>query len=63
MANPKQVAKLKEGVEAWNQWRRDNEEVKPDLSELDLYEEKLSGEHFSNGNVKEVATPFDVTMH
>jgi uncharacterized protein YjbI with pentapeptide repeats len=35
LANPEHLAKLKEGVEAWNQWR-DNLEAEPDLSGADL---------------------------
>lgn len=38
MANPEHVAKLKEGVEAWNAWRKENFDIKPDLSEADLSE-------------------------
>ena len=38
MANPEHVAKLKEGVEAWNDWRLFNEIEKPDLTELDFDE-------------------------
>ena len=37
MANEEHVRRLKEeGVEAWNQWRKDNPELGPDLSEADL---------------------------
>lgn len=36
MANPEHLAKLKEGVEAWGNWRRENPSVVPDLSEADL---------------------------
>ena len=35
MANPEHLAKLKEGVEAWNQWR-ENLKAEPDLSGADL---------------------------
>ena len=28
MANPEHLAKLKEGVEAWNKWRKDNPKIK-----------------------------------
>ena len=38
MANPEHLAKLKEGVEAWNKWRKDNPEIKRDLTEADLTE-------------------------
>jgi len=36
LANPKHVAKLKEGAEAWNEWRIEEFNVEPDLSEADL---------------------------
>lgn len=47
MANPEHFAKLKEGVEAWNQWRTVNPDIAPDLREADLsgitlYEANLS---------------------
>ena len=38
MANPEHLAKLKEGVEAWNKRRKDNPEIKRDLTEADLTE-------------------------
>jgi hypothetical protein len=40
MANPEHVAKLKEGVEAWNEWRKTSKE-RPDLSEVELYGDSL----------------------
>ena len=40
MANPEHVAKLRQGVEAWNLWREQSWNVKPDLSGLDLPNEK-----------------------
>ena len=36
MANPEHVAKLNEGGEAWNEWRKANPFVKPDLTQADL---------------------------
>jgi uncharacterized protein YjbI with pentapeptide repeats len=36
MANSKHVAKLKEGVKTWNQWRQDNEDIAPDLRGAEL---------------------------
>ncbi len=38
MANPEHLAKLKEGVQPWNQWREQNPNVEPDLSKADLRE-------------------------
>ena len=43
MANPEHLAKLKEGVEAWNQWRKENPRVVPDLREANLPKAELSG--------------------
>lgn len=34
MADPKHVEILKQGVKAWNQWRKDNPDVKPNLSNI-----------------------------
>jgi hypothetical protein len=36
VANPEHLAKLKEGVEAWNQWEKQNFGAPPDLSQADL---------------------------
>ena len=41
MANPKHLAKLKEGVESWNRWRCEDYSVKPDLSAENLAAENL----------------------
>jgi hypothetical protein len=41
MANPEHVAKLMEGVEAWNEWR-ETTNVNPDLSELPLLSYSLN---------------------
>jgi len=36
MANPKHLEILSRGVEEWNQWRKDNPDVRPDLEGADL---------------------------
>jgi hypothetical protein len=33
MANPENLAKVKQGVEPWSKWRKDNLEIKCDLTE------------------------------
>ena len=56
MANEKHLAKLKEGVEAWNQWRKENPKIKPDLSTANLslaylYRANFNGVDLSNANL------------
>jgi len=41
MANPEHLQILQQGVEVWNQWREQNEGVRPDLSETNLSGAKL----------------------
>ncbi len=36
MANPEHLAILKQGVEVWNEWRRRNPGIKPDISDANL---------------------------
>lgn len=36
MANPEHLAILEQGVDAWNKWRMENPEIRPDLSGVDL---------------------------
>jgi len=38
MANEEHLAILKNGVQAWNQWREENPDVEPDLRDADLRE-------------------------
>ena len=53
MANPEHLAKFKEGVEAWNKWRKDNPEIKRDLTEIDLRKANLGGANFTGtGNLE-----------
>ena len=49
MANEEHVARLKQGVDAWNEWRKANPEVKPDLEG-----ESLTGVHLAGAILKEV---------
>jgi uncharacterized protein YjbI with pentapeptide repeats len=51
MANKKQVAQLKQGVEAWNQWRRENPKIRPDLSRAVLIRATLSGADLRRTNL------------
>jgi len=45
MANAEHLAKLKEGVEAWNEWRKENWRIVPDLKEA-----KLDGMHLHSAD-------------
>ena len=52
MANLEQLAKLNEGVEAWNRWRVD--QASPDLSEANLAGRDLTGADLENANLQRV---------
>ena len=56
MANPEHLEILKQGVEAWNEWRRENPKTSPDLArpnliEADFRELDLSGANLSNADL------------
>ena len=43
MANPEHLAKLNKGVQAWNAWREQNPNIRPDLCEVNLGGVNLGG--------------------
>jgi uncharacterized protein YjbI with pentapeptide repeats len=51
MANPDHVAQIKKGVAAWNEWRDEDPDIRPDLSEVRLYEAKLMEAKFSKADL------------
>lgn len=51
MANEEHLKILKLGVEAWNQWREQNPEIQPDLSEAVLSRAKFSGANLGEANL------------
>jgi uncharacterized protein YjbI with pentapeptide repeats len=51
VANPEHLAKLKEGVETWNQWRHLNPFIIPDLVGADLVAADLTGADLSKANL------------
>lgn len=50
MVNPIHLAKLDQGVEAWNRWRAENPRVKPNLAGACLYDNDLKGRNYSSIN-------------
>jgi uncharacterized protein YjbI with pentapeptide repeats len=55
LANPEHLAKLKDGVEAWNQWREQNPKIPPDLSGANLSGVNLKGANLSRVNLDEAS--------
>jgi len=53
MAIDEHVAMLKQGVTAWNAWRRENPNIRPDLSNADLSGADLSGANLARANLRE----------
>jgi hypothetical protein len=51
MANKKHLKILNQGVEAWNRWRRENPDVRPDLNRADLSEVDLSSANLSGAGL------------
>lgn len=49
--DPDQLAKLKEGVEAWNAWRKENPDAMIDLRGADFWEANLSGANLWDANL------------
>ncbi len=52
MAKQEQLDLLKRGVREWNQWRRTNPYMRPDLSEADLRAARLGGAYLHQVNLK-----------
>jgi hypothetical protein len=51
MANEDHVARLKQGIAAWNEWRAENESVVPNLRGADLMDADLSGADLSGADL------------
>jgi len=54
MANPEHLAILKKGMEAWNEWREQNPEIRPDLAGASFLPTVLSGTNLSRANLRGV---------
>ncbi len=51
MANKEHLAILRQGVEEWNQWRKENPNLKPDLSNVELPQADLFGANLFGVNL------------
>lgn len=51
MANKEHLALLKQGVEVWNDWRRDHPDIRPDLSQANLARAHLYKADLSHANL------------
>ena len=54
MSNPKHLKKMKQGVELWNRWREENQDLRPDLSGAHLREAELKGVSLWRTNLERV---------
>ena len=54
MANQEQLDILKQGVQAWNQWRDKHPGIRPDFISASLRDADLSGADFTNANLSGV---------
>ena len=52
MANRQQLGILKQGALPWNEWRKKNPDVKPDLYEAALAGANLHGANLSGANLE-----------
>lgn len=52
MANKKHLEILRQGVEKWNKWRKNNPDVKPDLSGANLKGLDLKKADFNGTDVR-----------
>ncbi len=51
MANQEHLDILKQGVEVWNKWRKDNPRIRPDLTLANLFGMRLSGVDFTGARL------------
>ena len=52
MADPEHLAKLEEGVEAWNAWRKKCPGIVPDLEGAEFQRANLEGAHLQRANLQ-----------
>ncbi|NBD18859.1 MAG: hypothetical protein GVY04_22810 [Cyanobacteria bacterium] len=52
MANPRHLRRLRQGVEEWNRWRKEERNVRPNLRGANFKGKNLSGTDFSNCDIR-----------
>ena len=63
MANKEQLAILDQGVDTWNNWRKENPDVSIDLSGANLKKKNLAGINFAHAELNEVNLSFADLSH
>ena len=63
MANEEHVKLLKQGVEAWNKWRKENPNIRPDLSRAGLSRADLRGADLSGADLSHAVLSGAVLSH
>jgi len=67
MANEEHLKILKQGVEAWNEWREKNPQRTPDLSKANLIESDLNGANLYGADLSKanliVANPTGANLY
>jgi uncharacterized protein YjbI with pentapeptide repeats len=53
MAHEEHLAKLREGAEAWNRWRKEHADIFPDLSDANLRRTDLTGADLNRADLRE----------
>jgi hypothetical protein len=54
MPNDDHIAELMKGVAAWNAWRKENPDTRPNLSEANLGEANFGGANLSEADLRGV---------
>ena len=62
MANQEHLNMLKQGVEVWNQWRQEQQDVIPDLSNAHLNGAYLNGASITSEQLGEARSLKDTIM-
>jgi hypothetical protein len=58
MANPEHLEILKRGAEAWNKWRHEHQDIRPDLRGADLRGADLSAADLSGADCRDASLAF-----